>query len=539
MKSPLVPLIPPIVRTFALPAAGVWAMNQYAASVGITIHPFVLPGLYLVSVVVFLYASIGFARWTVVRRADSAGGTLFPVAKGRLPFNIDILTEAQRRYHIEMPGSFFVDLARQYGQTFDTGVLGGAFIITTDPMIMKNMLTKSFTKYEKGPFFNKVFEDFLGSGIFNSDTDMWSAHRSMTRPYFASEKTSDFDIFNRHTDHLINVVETLSASTGSSAQHAKGAVEMQDLFGRFTLDSATEFLMGATIHTCGLRSRLGPLWPMWELRKSRTEEPMSVITPMVLGLIEKALARSRIVNAKGEESGSLLDSLIQKTRDPKVLKDQVLNILLAARDTTMSTLTSAVYCLARDPVILAKLRTEILSIGKDAVPTYEDARGMRYLRAFINEVLRMFPPVPFNVRAKTPDSDDVVVDGEGTPRFIPRGTRVAYSLFNMQRRTDLWGSDAETFDPERWLDQRNDIYKANPFIFQPFSAGARICLGQNFAYNEVSFALIRMLQQYSEIDIAYDVQPKHTVLDKGELLLVSQITLMFTGGLWVRMKKAA
>ena len=58
----------------------------------------------------------------------------------------------------------------------------------------------------------------------------------------------------------------------------------------------------------------------------------------------------------------------------------------------MSTLTSSLYCLARNPAILAKLRAEILSIGKDTVPTYEDARGMRYLRAFVNEVLRMFPP---------------------------------------------------------------------------------------------------------------------------------------------------
>lgn len=59
----------------------------------------------------------------------------------------------------------------------------------------------------------------------------------------------------------------------------------------------------------------------------------------------------------------------------------------------MSTLSSAIYSLARDPKILAKLRAEVLAtIGKDAAPTYEDARGMKYLRAFVNEVLRMFPP---------------------------------------------------------------------------------------------------------------------------------------------------
>lgn len=45
----------------------------------------------------------------------------------------------------------------------------------------------------------------------------------------------------------------------------------------------------------------------------------------------------------------------------------------------------------------------------------------------------------------------------------------------MQRRTDLWGPDALTFDPERWLDQRNDIYKSNPFIFQVSYNDRRCC----------------------------------------------------------------
>ena len=55
-----------------------------------------------------------------------------------------------------MPGTFFTHLSKTYGQTFDTGVLGEVFIITTDPIIMKHMLTKGFANYEKGAFFNKV-----------------------------------------------------------------------------------------------------------------------------------------------------------------------------------------------------------------------------------------------------------------------------------------------------------------------------------------------------------------------------------------------
>lgn len=59
-----------------------------------------------------------------------------------------------RRYSIETPGTYFQELSAQVGSTtFDTAVLGGTFIATTDPLIVKHMLTgNSFANYEKGPF---------------------------------------------------------------------------------------------------------------------------------------------------------------------------------------------------------------------------------------------------------------------------------------------------------------------------------------------------------------------------------------------------
>ncbi|KAF5332275.1 hypothetical protein D9611_008184 [Ephemerocybe angulata] len=43
---------------------------------------------------------------------------------------------------------------------------------------------------------------------------------------------------------------------------------------------------------------------------------------------------------------------------------------------------------------------------------------------------------------------------------------------------ELWGPDAAEFDPDRFLDERKKYILANPFIFVPFNAGPRICLGQ-------------------------------------------------------------
>jgi len=133
---------------------------------------------------------------------------------------------------------------------------------------------------------------------------------------------------------------------------------------------------------------------------------------------------------------------------------------------------------------------------------------------------------------------------------VPANTQVSYSVFIMHRRKDLWGPDAEEFDPDRFLDYRLHKYLApQPFIFLPFNAGPRICLGQQFAYNEISFMLIRLLQQFDTISLAPDAQAPDTlpppVWAEGEgrkakekIFPKVHLTMYAHGGLWVRMTEA-
>jgi hypothetical protein len=70
---------------------------------------------------------------------------------------------------------------------------------------------------------------------------MWKFHRSMTRPFFSRDRISDFDTFERHADKALSILKS---------RFAQGvAVDIQDLAGRFTLDSATEFLFGKDIRS--------------------------------------------------------------------------------------------------------------------------------------------------------------------------------------------------------------------------------------------------------------------------------------------------
>jgi hypothetical protein len=103
-----------------------------------------------------------------------------------------------------------------------------------------------------------------------------------------------------------------------------------------------------------------------------------------------------------------------------------------------------------------------------------------------------------------------------------------FLIFEPMSPVPMFCLSASIFDPDRWIDERMKLVTRNPFIFLPFNAGPRICLGQQvcacavflhfcqqfvlpqFAYSEMSYFLIRLLQNFSEISFAEDVQPPET-----------------------------
>ena len=94
--------------------------------------------------------------------------------------------------------------------------------------------------------------------------------------------------------------------------------------------------------------------------------------------------------SKSEKSFTFLHALASYTRDPKVIRDQIIAILLAGRDTTAATLCWTFYQLSKYPAIYTKLRQEILDVcGADRKPTYDDLKNLKYLNHTLNETLRL------------------------------------------------------------------------------------------------------------------------------------------------------
>ncbi|KIM42776.1 hypothetical protein M413DRAFT_444437 [Hebeloma cylindrosporum] len=508
------------------------------------------------------------------RAAASHGAVLPPRVYDKRPGGLTLLARMLDNLKNGYPGEMFFEWAEKYGNTMNFKVLFENRIFTTEPEYIKAILATQFDKYEKGPLFKEQMQAVLGTGVFNSDGEMWKFHRAMTRPFFSKDRISHFDIFDRHAADALGQLK---------ARLREGyPVDIQDLASRFTMDSATEFLFNQDVRSLAaglpyphysslvntvshdhpankfsrafdeaqrliaLRSRRGVNWPMAEFWKDKVQEQMKIVNAFIEPIMRAAVTKKQAQRGDTKQQAvlekdrevkdgeSLLEHLINYTEDETVLRDEILNILLAGRDTTTNSITFAIYMLAENPHILKRLRQEILdTVGETRRPTFDDMKDMN----------------PFNIRTT---SKPVILPGKygGPPLYIPAHTKSPYSVFMMHRRKDLWGPDANIFDPDRFLDERLRKYLTpNPFIFLPFNAAPRICLGQQLAYHETSFFLIRLLQQFSSISHIYDAQPPESrppaewmgaegTKGRDKIRIKTYMTMSVMGGCWVKLEEA-
>ncbi|KAL1615363.1 hypothetical protein SLS56_011840, partial [Neofusicoccum ribis] len=376
---------------------------------------------------------------------------------------------------------------------------------------------------------------------FASNGKKWEHSRALLRPQFARGQISDLDLEERHVQNMMKVLPVDGADGWTKT------INIQTLFFRLTVDSATEFLFGESIDSqlaalpgyaatkslpaeCDERIfayafdkaqwhlsravRLGKRYWLGHTPdfKKQCRSVHAFVDYFVQLALNKGLAldhqqKGATDTDKKKEGYVFLDALAAQTRDPIELRNQLLNILLAGRDTTASLLSWLFLLLAKNPDIYAKLRRSVVEdFGTYAAPeeiTYTGLKNCSYLQHTIAELLRLFPVVPMNSRRSVVDTCLPLgggADGQ-SPVFIPQGTEVEYSVFAMHRRKDLWGDDADSFKPERWQGRKVG------WEYLPFNGGPRICIGQQFALTEASYVVVRLLQRFDMVEGVGVVEP--------------------------------
>ncbi|KAL1873531.1 hypothetical protein Daus18300_003894 [Diaporthe australafricana] len=172
------------------------------------------------------------------------------------------------------------------------------------------------------------------------------------------------------------------------------------------------------------------------------------------------------------------------------LLSHVLTTMAAGHDTTAVTLDWALFRLAKHPDIQDRLRAEVEQVmaDYDEVPSLETLNSMKYLRAFLMEVLRFYPAVPLMARVA---AENTTVGGIR----IPRGQGVLVSPFAINRSRELWGEAADEFDVGRW-EASHTGGATSPQAFMTFSVGPRICIGKDLAVIALKGLLVALLQRF-------------------------------------------
>jgi len=170
--------------------------------------------------------------------------------------------------------------------------------------------------------------------------------------------------------------------------------------------------------------------------------------------------------------------------------DDVVNhmifLLMAAHDTSTSTLTTMAYYLARYPEWQERCRAESQALGTAAV---EDADVDRLvsLDLVMKESMRLVTPVPGVTRRTNRETELLGFR-------IPAGVYVAVHLWGVHHMAEVW-PDPERFDPERFAEHRRED-KVHRHAYLPFGNGVHKCIGMHFGGLEVKAALHQLLLRY-------------------------------------------
>ena len=256
------------------------------------------------------------------------------------PFGIDVIKaqfEAIREDRLFAYQQTFVD---QLSPTFMMNLLGSWGYVTTDPENVEAVLSSRFDDFGMGMRRDALFP-FVGEGIFTQDGAPWKHSREMLRRPFSKTGYQDLKGFGRNADKLI---ATLSQS--------HGLVDLQPLFFAFTLATTTELIFGQSLETfednkegsfgssfdyasliSSLRIRLQDLYWLYNTSKYRAANrriKAFADSFVKIALQEKYLDKTEIDSKGYAFIGDLYDEL----HNAELVRDQLVNVLLAGRDTT-------------------------------------------------------------------------------------------------------------------------------------------------------------------------------------------------------------
>lgn len=316
-------------------------------------------------------------------------------------------------------------------------------------------------------------------------------------------------------DRVIELVELIDREYVAKSQ----SMDLARLVGFFTLDILTKVAFG---HALGFLEKNKDLYdyhkssaafyPIMELSSNHPTILSILNSSMMRGAQPKPTDKVGFGAIVGEahaavaerfkpdskEVDDMLGSFIRRGLTQQECEVESLLQILAGADSTATALRSTMLFILTSPAACHKLQAEITDAVEKGLTTFpvvkqKEALALPYLQACIQEGLRMFMPLQGLAGRVAPSPDGETVNGI----FFPAGTEVGVATYAVGHRQDIYGPDADTFRPDRWIDSdAKTISKWERVNEHVFGAGRSSCLGKPIAMMELSKAIFEFLRRY-------------------------------------------
>ncbi len=411
-----------------------------------------------------------------------------PGPKSILPFGYSSVVKLVRD-----PIGFLMGLAR-YGDMAHYKVAKTEIYFVNHPDYIREVLVTKQRNFTKG---NSVtlLKDLIGEGLLTSEGDFHLRQRRLAQPAFHKKRIAAYaDIMSGYADKRQQNWE--AGQTFDMAEEMRLvtlAIVTKTLFDTDVEGENKELAESLdALHDWAERVLL-PL-PLAKLMGKLPIRSTSNFNKGRKYLDAKMYEMIKERRASGEDQGDLLSMLIQALDEEgdhtgmsdAQVHDEVLTFFLAGHETTALALTWTWYLLSQHPEVEAKLHAELDSVLGGRLPTIEDLPRLPYTEMVFAEAMRLYPPAYATSRW-------TVTETKLGDYTLPPQSLVLISPYVMHRDPRYF-PDPEKFDPERWTPEKKA--KLPKLAYFPFGAGARLCIGEPFAWMEGELILATLAQRW-------------------------------------------
>ncbi|XP_022213607.2 probable cytochrome P450 313a1 [Drosophila obscura] len=399
---------------------------------------------------------------------------------------------------------------KEYGPTYLTWIGPMPVVATSEPNVVQDILTSPHCM-DKNQILSKAILMNGGPGSLGMGGAHWVERRKQMNPSFRHNVLMSFiPIFNEETKSFLSVLDTFvgqgereifpdleNCFFRASIRTTMGSdVKENPIVKNGTLIKHFQLVLDFTTLLMAIWSTLNRTISKkvgWETR--RAEAAFAVKDPM-RGIIEE-----RLTKKPDEGQESLASRNIVINRAVNFLKSGEFSIedaeaecsiiVAAGFVTTAITVFSTLTFMAMSPEYQDAAFEELKDVfpnAGDFEVSYEDLQKLVYLDRVLNESMRLIPAIPLLPRVTAQD----VRLSNGI--LLPKGLTVSIDIFHTHRNKDVWGPEADKFNPDNFLPE--NISKIHQYAYIPFNKGKRYCIGWKYAEISAKIALAKVLRNF-------------------------------------------